>query len=76
MPAVIPLFTPDRAPAAPAELGATGQVRVSTSVVHRTDDRATPVAQAHALAGGIDGAQLVLLPGRSHPPGPISLRIT
>jgi DNA-binding CsgD family transcriptional regulator len=45
-----------------------GQVRAPTLVVHRADDRAAPVAQARALAAGIDGAQLVLLPGRSHLP--------
>jgi pimeloyl-ACP methyl ester carboxylesterase len=45
-----------------------GQVRVPTLVVHRTGDRAAPVAQAEALADGISGAQLVLLPGRSHLP--------
>ncbi|REF99492.1 pimeloyl-ACP methyl ester carboxylesterase [Asanoa ferruginea] len=45
-----------------------GQVRAPTLVVHRTGDRAAPVAQAEALAAGIDGAQLVLLPGRSHLP--------
>jgi pimeloyl-ACP methyl ester carboxylesterase len=44
------------------------QVRVPTLVVHRTGDRAAPVAQAEALAAGIDGAELVLLPGRSHLP--------
>lgn len=44
------------------------QVRAPTLVVHRIDDRAAPVAQAEALAGGIDGAQLALLPGRSHLP--------
>jgi pimeloyl-ACP methyl ester carboxylesterase len=44
------------------------QVRVPTLVVHRTGDRAAPVAQAGALAAGIDGAELVLLPGRSHLP--------
>jgi pimeloyl-ACP methyl ester carboxylesterase len=37
-------------------------------VVHRTGDRAAPVAQAEALADGISGAQPVLLPGRSHLP--------
>jgi pimeloyl-ACP methyl ester carboxylesterase len=45
-----------------------GQVRAPTLVVHRTGDRAAPVAQARALAAGISGAQLVLLPGRSHIP--------
>jgi pimeloyl-ACP methyl ester carboxylesterase len=47
-----------------------GQVRAPTLVVHRTGDRAAPVAQAEVLAGGISGAQLVLLPGRSHLPSP------
>jgi pimeloyl-ACP methyl ester carboxylesterase len=45
-----------------------GQVRAPTLVVHRVEDRAAPVAQAHVLADGIDGAQLVLLAGRSHLP--------
>jgi DNA-binding CsgD family transcriptional regulator len=45
-----------------------GQVRAPTLVVHRTGDRAAPVAQARALAAGISGAQLALLPGRSHLP--------
>lgn len=44
------------------------QVRAPTLVVHRADDRAAPVAQAEALAGGIDGAELVVLSGRSHLP--------
>jgi pimeloyl-ACP methyl ester carboxylesterase len=44
------------------------QVRAPTLVVHRTGDRAAPVAQAEALAHGIHGAELVLLPGRSHLP--------
>jgi len=43
-------------------------VRVPTLVVHRADDRAAPLAQARALAAGIPGAQLVVLPGRSHLP--------
>ena len=37
-------------------------------MVHRTHDRAAPAAQAQALADGISGAELVLLPGRSHLP--------
>jgi pimeloyl-ACP methyl ester carboxylesterase len=45
-----------------------GQVRTPTLVVHRIGDRAAPVAQAEALAAGIPGAELVLLPGRSHLP--------
>ncbi|GAA2675922.1 alpha/beta fold hydrolase [Actinoplanes palleronii] len=44
------------------------RVRAPTLVVHRTGDRAAPVAQAEALAAGISGAGLVLLPGRSHLP--------
>ncbi|MDG4827413.1 alpha/beta fold hydrolase [Asanoa sp. WMMD1127] len=45
-----------------------GAVRAPTLVVHRTGDRAAPVAQARALADGISGAELALLPGRSHIP--------
>jgi pimeloyl-ACP methyl ester carboxylesterase len=44
------------------------RVKAPTLVVHRTGDRAAPMAQAEALAAGIDGAQLTLLPGRSHLP--------
>ncbi|GAA2469824.1 alpha/beta fold hydrolase [Winogradskya humida] len=44
------------------------QVRAPALVVHRTGDRAAPVSQAHELAAGISGAELVLLPGRSHLP--------
>lgn len=44
------------------------QVRAPTLVVHRAHDRAAPVEQAAALAGGISGAQLTVLPGRSHLP--------
>ncbi|MFE3289942.1 alpha/beta fold hydrolase [Rhodococcus sp. NPDC059234] len=43
-------------------------VRAPTLVVHRAHDRAAPVEQAEALAGGISGAQLTVLPGRSHLP--------
>ena len=45
-----------------------GRVRAPTLVVHREHDRAAPVEQAAALAEGIGGAQLVVLPGRSHLP--------
>ncbi len=45
-----------------------GAVRTPTLVVHRADDRAAPVAQAEALAAGVGGAELVVLPGRSHLP--------
>jgi pimeloyl-ACP methyl ester carboxylesterase len=44
------------------------QVRAPTLVVHRANDRAAPVEQAAQLADGIAGAQLVVLPGRSHLP--------
>ncbi|WP_344414845.1 alpha/beta fold hydrolase [Pseudonocardia ailaonensis] len=44
------------------------RVRTPTLVVHRAGDRAAPVAQAEALSAGIDGAELVVLPGRSHLP--------
>jgi pimeloyl-ACP methyl ester carboxylesterase len=44
------------------------RVRAPTLVVHRDQDRAAPVEQAAALAAGIAGAQLVVLPGRSHLP--------
>ncbi|AQA22718.1 bacterial regulatory, luxR family protein [Rhodococcus sp. MTM3W5.2] len=44
------------------------QVRAPTLVVHRAHDRAAPVEQAAALADGIAGAQLMVLPGRSHLP--------
>lgn len=43
-------------------------VHVPTLVVHRDADRAAPVAQARALAAGITGAELVVLPGGSHLP--------
>jgi len=43
-------------------------VRAPTLVVHRSQDRAAPLAQAEALADGIHGSQLVVLPGRSHLP--------
>jgi DNA-binding CsgD family transcriptional regulator len=43
-------------------------VRAPTLVVHRSHDRAAPLAQAEALADGIIGSELVVLPGRSHLP--------
>ncbi|WP_235500159.1 alpha/beta fold hydrolase [Leifsonia sp. Root227] len=48
--------------------GVLAGVRAPTLVVHREHDRAAPVAQAAALADGIAGAQLIVLPGRSHLP--------
>jgi len=44
------------------------EVRAPTLVVHRSHDRAAPLAQAEALAAGISGAELVVLAGRSHLP--------
>lgn len=44
------------------------KVRAPTLVVHRAHDRAAPLAQAEALADGIAGSELVVLPGRSHLP--------
>lgn len=43
-------------------------VAAPTLVLHREGDRAAPLAQAEALAAGIPGAQLTVLPGRSHLP--------
>ncbi|MFC5502667.1 alpha/beta fold hydrolase [Lysinimonas soli] len=45
-----------------------GEVRAPTLVVHRAHDRAVPLAQAAVLVDGIAGAQLIVLPGRSHLP--------
>lgn len=44
------------------------EVRTPTLVVHRSHDRAAPVAQAEVLARGIPDSRLVVLPGRSHLP--------
>jgi pimeloyl-ACP methyl ester carboxylesterase len=48
--------------------GMLAQVRAPTLVVHRAGDRAAPLEQARALAAGIGGAELAVLPGRSHLP--------
>lgn len=48
--------------------GLLAHVRAPTLVVHRDRDRAVPLAQAEALAEGIPGAELTVLPGRSHLP--------
>lgn len=44
------------------------RVQAPTLVVHRSHDRAAPVAQARVLAEGIAGSSMVLLAGRSHLP--------
>lgn len=44
------------------------RVRAHTLVVHREQDRAAPVEQSRLIAASIPGAQLTILPGRSHLP--------
>ncbi len=44
------------------------RITAPTSVVHRQDDRAVPLAEGERLARGIDGATLTVLPGRTHIP--------
>ena len=44
------------------------QITAPTLVLHRERDRAAPLAQGRALAAGIPGAVLEVLPGRSHLP--------
>jgi DNA-binding CsgD family transcriptional regulator len=44
------------------------RITAPTSVIHRRDDRAVPLAEGERLAGGIDGATLTVLPGRTHLP--------
>ncbi len=44
------------------------RVRAPTLVLHRAGDRAAPIAQGRALAGGIPGSRFVELSGRSHLP--------
>jgi DNA-binding CsgD family transcriptional regulator len=44
------------------------QIRAPTSVIHRQDDRAVPLAEGERLAAGIDGATLTVLAGRTHIP--------
>ena len=44
------------------------QVQTHTLVVHREHDRAAPVEQSRLIAASIPGAQLTVLPGRSHLP--------
>jgi pimeloyl-ACP methyl ester carboxylesterase/DNA-binding CsgD family transcriptional regulator len=45
-----------------------GQVRAPTLVVHREQDRASPLEQSRLIAAGVPGARLEVLPGRSHLP--------
>jgi pimeloyl-ACP methyl ester carboxylesterase/DNA-binding CsgD family transcriptional regulator len=44
------------------------RVEAPTLVVHREHDRAAPVEQSRLIAASIPGAQLTVLPGRSHLP--------
>jgi pimeloyl-ACP methyl ester carboxylesterase/DNA-binding CsgD family transcriptional regulator len=44
------------------------QVQAPTLVLHRERDRAAPLAQGRALADGIPGARLDVLPGQAHIP--------
>ena len=44
------------------------EVAAPTLVLHRTEDRAAPLAQSRFLASDITGARLVELAGRSHMP--------
>ncbi len=45
-----------------------GRITAPTTVIHRKDDRAAPIAEGERLAGGIDGATLTVLAGRTHVP--------
>ena len=48
--------------------GILSSVQVPTLVVHREDDRVTPVEGGRYLAEHIDGARLIEVPGRDHFP--------
>jgi DNA-binding CsgD family transcriptional regulator len=45
-----------------------GRISAPTSVIHRRDDRAVPLAEGERLVAGIDSATLTVLPGRAHIP--------
>jgi pimeloyl-ACP methyl ester carboxylesterase/DNA-binding CsgD family transcriptional regulator len=45
-----------------------GRITARTTVVHRQDDRAVPLAEGQRLAAGIAGSTLTVLPGRTHLP--------
>jgi pimeloyl-ACP methyl ester carboxylesterase len=47
---------------------ALSRVQAPTLVLHREEDRAAPLAQGRALAEGIAGARLQVLPGQAHVP--------
>lgn len=44
------------------------RITAPTTVIHRKDDRAVPIAEGERLAAGIDGATLTVLAGRTHVP--------
>ena len=44
------------------------RITALTSVIHRQEDRAVPIAEGERLAAGIHGATLTVLPGRTHIP--------
>jgi pimeloyl-ACP methyl ester carboxylesterase/DNA-binding CsgD family transcriptional regulator len=44
------------------------RISTPTSVIHRKDDRAVPIAEGERLAAGIKGATLTALAGRTHVP--------
>jgi pimeloyl-ACP methyl ester carboxylesterase/DNA-binding CsgD family transcriptional regulator len=44
------------------------RITARTSVIHRHQDRAVPLAEGQRLAAGIAGATLTVLPGRTHLP--------
>jgi pimeloyl-ACP methyl ester carboxylesterase/DNA-binding CsgD family transcriptional regulator len=44
------------------------RITARTTVIHRRDDRAVPIAEGERLAAGIDGATLTVLAGRAHIP--------
>ena len=47
-----------------------GRVAARTSVIHRREDRAVPLAEGERLAAGIDGATLTVLPAGPTSPSP------
>ena len=44
------------------------RIAAPTTVIHRRDDRAAPIAEGERLAAGIHGATLTVLAGRTHVP--------